>query len=92
MTDGAILVTISTDKEYIPAFQRASAVITETGGITSHAAVVGLSLGIPVIVGVDNVFELLTDGLEVPSIQKLASFIQVNPRLCNFIKINIVYI
>jgi pyruvate kinase len=65
MTDGAVLVTVSTDKEYIPAFQRASAVITETGGITSHAAVVGLSLGIPVIVGVDNVFELLTDGLEV---------------------------
>jgi pyruvate kinase len=65
MTDGAILVTISTDKEYMPAFQRASAVITETGGITSHAAVVGLSLGISVIVGVDNVFEHLTDGLEV---------------------------
>jgi pyruvate kinase len=65
MTDGAVLVTISTDKEYMPAFQRASAVITETGGITSHAAVVGLSLGIPVIVGVENVFDLLKDGLEV---------------------------
>jgi pyruvate kinase len=65
MIDGAILVTVSTDKDYIPAFQRAAAVITETGGITSHAAVVGLSLGIPVIVGVDNVFDLLKDGLEV---------------------------
>jgi pyruvate kinase len=65
MTDGAILVTVSTDKDYIPAFERAAAVITVTGGITSHAAIVGINLGIPVIVGVDNAFELLHDGMEV---------------------------
>ena len=40
MVDGAVLVTVSTDKEYMPAVQRASALITEVGGITSHAAVV----------------------------------------------------
>jgi pyruvate kinase len=62
---GAILVTVSTDKEYIPAFEQAAAVITESGGITSHAAVVGLSLGIPVIVGVRDATELLRDGMEV---------------------------
>jgi pyruvate kinase len=65
MTDGAILVTISTDKEYMPAVQRAGALITEVGGITSHAAVVALSLGIPVIVGVDRVLDLIEDGMEV---------------------------
>lgn len=65
MTDGAILVTISTDKDYMPAFQRAAAVITESGGITSHAAIVGLSLGIPVIVGVENVLDLIHDGIAV---------------------------
>jgi pyruvate kinase len=65
MTDGAILVTVSTDKEYMPAFERAAAVITETGGITSHAAVVAVSLGIPVIVGVENAVNLLQDGLEI---------------------------
>ena len=54
MVDGAVLVTVTTDKEYMPAVQRASALITEVGGITSHAAVVALSLGIPVIVGVEN--------------------------------------
>lgn len=65
MVEGSILVTVATDKDYIPAFQKASAVITETGGITSHAAVVGLSLGIPVIVGVDEATTLLKDGMEV---------------------------
>ncbi|MFC5468888.1 pyruvate kinase [Cohnella suwonensis] len=65
MVPGAILVAPSTDKEYMPAFEKAAAVITECGGITCHAAVVGLNLGIPVIVGVDNVVSLLQDGMEV---------------------------
>jgi pyruvate kinase len=65
MTPGAILVTIATDRDYMPAFEKAAAVITEMGGITSHPAVVGLSLGIPVIVGVDGVTDLLTDGMDV---------------------------
>ncbi|SEB89082.1 pyruvate kinase [Paenibacillus sp. GP183] len=65
MTDGAILVTVSTDKEYMPAVQRAGALITEVGGITSHAAVVALSLGIPVIVGVNHALDLIEDGMEV---------------------------
>lgn len=65
VTDQCILVTSSTNKEYMPAFERAAAVITEAGGITSHAAVVGLSLGIPVIVGVDNALSVMHDGMEV---------------------------
>ncbi|MEI7024778.1 pyruvate kinase [Paenibacillus sp. y28] len=65
VTEGSILVTTSTDKEYMPAFEKAAAVITSSGGITSHAAVVGLSLGIPVIVGVDNALEILQDGMAV---------------------------
>jgi len=65
MTSGAILVAPSTDKEYMPAIQKAAAVITECGGITCHAAVVGLNLGIPVIVGVDNARKLLEDDMEV---------------------------
>jgi pyruvate kinase len=40
-------------------------VITETGGITCHAAIVGLNLGIPVIVGVNEATKLLYDGMEV---------------------------
>ena len=65
VTEGSILVTASTDKEYIPAFQKAAAVITTNGGITSHAAVVGINLSKPVILGIENAFELLHDGMEV---------------------------
>ncbi|MCU6712440.1 pyruvate kinase [Paenibacillus sp. J5C_2022] len=62
---GDILVTISTDKDYMPAFQKAGAVITEQGGITSHAAVCGLNLSIPVILGVAGATDMLKDGMEV---------------------------
>ncbi|WLD92350.1 pyruvate kinase [Alkalihalobacillus sp. AL-G] len=60
--EGDILVTLGTDRDMIPALKNASAIITEEGGLTSHAAVVGLSLGIPVIVGVDNATKLFKDG------------------------------
>lgn len=63
--DGDILVTYSTEREMMPAIEKASGLITEEGGLTSHAAVVGLSLGIPVIVGVADVFNLLEDGQDV---------------------------
>ncbi|MGO4107982.1 pyruvate kinase [Paenibacillus sp. YAF4_2] len=65
VTAGSILVTVSTDKEYMPAFEKAAAVITEQGGITSHAAVCGINLGIPVILGISNATEQLMDGTEV---------------------------
>jgi pyruvate kinase len=62
MEDGAVLVTIGTDSDMIQAFERASAVITEEGGLTSHAAIVGLNLNIPVIVGVPRATEILKEG------------------------------
>lgn len=65
MVEGAILVTHSTDRDMIEAFEKAAAVITEEGGLTSHAAVVGLTLGIPVVVGVENALNLFKDGEEV---------------------------
>ncbi|PSA92713.1 pyruvate kinase [Bacillus atrophaeus] len=65
MTDGAVLVTTSTDRDMITALEKASALITEEGGLTSHAAVVGLSLGIPVIVGLENATSILADGQDI---------------------------
>ncbi|MED3785056.1 pyruvate kinase [Geobacillus stearothermophilus] len=65
MVDGGILVTVSTDADMMPAIEKAAAIITEEGGLTSHAAVVGLSLGIPVIVGVENATTLFKDGQEI---------------------------
>ena len=51
MKDGSILVVKTTDKEYMPAINKAVAVIVEEGGLTSHAAVVAIAKDIPVIVG-----------------------------------------
>jgi pyruvate kinase len=65
MTKGAILVAQGTDRDMIGALEQASALITEEGGLTSHAAVVGLSLGIPVIVGVKGATTLLKDGQDI---------------------------
>lgn len=60
-TSGCILVTIGTDKDYIPVLEQAAGLVTEEGGLTSHAAVVALSLGLPVIVGVAGATSLLAD-------------------------------
>ena len=52
--EGSILVTLGSDKEMVPAIEKCVALIAEEGGLTSHAAVVGLNVGIPVIVGVQD--------------------------------------
>ncbi|WP_077214221.1 pyruvate kinase [Bacillus dakarensis] len=63
--EGSVLVTIGSDADMVPAIEKCSALITEEGGLTSHAAVVGLSLGIPVIVGAEKATSLMKDGQEV---------------------------
>lgn len=60
--EGDILVTKATDSEYIPAMKKAAAVITEAGGLTSHAAIVCLEFGIPVVVNVEQAAMVLPDG------------------------------
>ncbi|AUJ32202.1 MAG: pyruvate kinase [Liquorilactobacillus nagelii] len=60
--EGAVLVTKTTDKDYLPAIEKASALVVENGGLTSHAAVVGISMGIPVVVGAEKATELISDG------------------------------
>lgn len=62
---GQILVTSATDRSLVPFMEEAAAIITEEGGLTSHAAVVGLNLGIPVVVGVEGACELFSDGMVV---------------------------
>ncbi len=62
---GDILVAPATTREYIPLFEKAGAVLVEEGGLTSHAAIVGLNLGIPVVVGVEGVMQKLTEGMLV---------------------------
>ncbi|MEK9199099.1 pyruvate kinase [Ureibacillus sp. 179-F W5.1 NHS] len=64
-TEGKILVTVGTDREMMPNIEKCAGIITEEGGLTSHAAVVGLSLGIPVIVGVKEATTIIKHGQEI---------------------------
>ena len=59
---GDILVVNSVDEEIAPYAAKAAAIIAEEGGLTSHAAIVGVSFGMPVLVGVDGAVERLQDG------------------------------
>lgn len=62
MRPGDILVTRATDRDFTPVIEKAAALVVEEGGLTSHAAIVGLTLGIPTVVGVDDAVRQLTDG------------------------------
>lgn len=59
--EGGILVVPTTDKEYLPAIEKSAAIVVEEGGLTSHAAVVGIAMSIPVIVGAANATSLIKD-------------------------------
>jgi len=63
--DGAILVTRITDPDWVPIMKRATAIITDHGGRTSHAAIVSRELGLPAIVGTSNATHVLHDMQEV---------------------------
>src|SRR3989344_3287200 len=62
---GEVLVTEITDPDWEPIMKIASAIVTDKGGRTSHAAIVSRELGIPCIVGSGNATSLLKDGMEV---------------------------
>lgn len=59
---GEILVTSRTDANYVEVIRKAAGIITEEESLTSHAAVLGLRLGIPVIVGVKNATDIIREG------------------------------
>ena len=63
--DGAILVTRTTDPDWVPIMRRAAAIVTDHGGRTSHAAIVSRELGLPAIVGTGNATQLLHGEQEV---------------------------
>lgn len=59
---GNILVAVTTHPDYVPAMRRAVAIITDEGGVTSHAAIVSREFGIPCIVGTKSATKTLKDG------------------------------
>jgi pyruvate,water dikinase len=60
--DDEIIVTGMTSPEMVPAMKRAAAIVTDEGGITSHAAIVSRELGVPAVVGTGDATRALTDG------------------------------
>lgn len=61
-TEGNVLVVPYTNNELLPVMKKAKAIIVEEGGYGSHAAIVGLTLEIPVIAGADNAIQILKSG------------------------------
>ncbi len=59
---GEVLVTARTDPDWEPIMKQASAIVTDQGGRTCHAAIIARELGIPAIVGCDNATQMLTTG------------------------------
>jgi pyruvate, water dikinase len=62
---GDVLVTDMTDPNWEPVMKRASAIVTNRGGRTCHAAIIARELGVPAVVGCEHATEVLKDGDEV---------------------------
>ncbi len=62
---GDILVIAGIDEETAPIAAKAGAIVTEEGGLTSHAAIIAVSYGLPTVVGVDGATAKLADGATV---------------------------
>jgi pyruvate, water dikinase len=62
LSGGEIVVTTITSPDWDPVLKKASAIITDKGGRTSHAAIVARELGVPAIVGCGNATEKIKDG------------------------------
>jgi len=63
--DGSVLVTSTTDPDWVPIMKRAAAIVTDHGGRTSHAAIVSRELGLPAIVGCGDATHVLHGGQDI---------------------------
>lgn len=77
---GDVLVSVMTSPDFVPAMKKASAIITDKGGQTSHAAIVSRELGIPCVVGTKNATTTLRDG-SVVSVDGAKGFIYLGAKM-----------
>lgn len=63
--DGDVLVTACTRPEFAPLMKRAAAIVTDEGGITSHAAIVSRELGVPCVIGTQKATSIFKNGMMV---------------------------
>lgn len=62
MEKGDVLISIATNPDLVPAIKKASAIVTDVGGITCHAAIVSRELGIPCVIGTKIATKAIKDG------------------------------
>ncbi|WP_224269937.1 phosphoenolpyruvate synthase [Haloprofundus salinisoli] len=62
VSDGDIIVTEMTMPDMVPAMKRAAGIVTDEGGMTSHAAIISRELGVPAVVGTGSATRELSDG------------------------------
>lgn len=62
MQKGDVLITTMTTPDFVPAMQKASAIVTDHGGMTAHASIVSREMGIPCVVGTKEATRMLKDG------------------------------
>jgi pyruvate,water dikinase len=62
VAEGDVLIAEMTSPDYVPAMEKSVAIVTDKGGVTSHASIVGRELGKPVIVGTQTATKVLKDG------------------------------
>ncbi len=60
---GDVLVTKMTDPDWVPIMKKAAAIVTDEGGMTSHAAIVSRELGVPAVVGTGNATKVIKTGM-----------------------------
>ena len=72
--EGDVLVTEKTSPDFVPAMKKSAAIVTETGGQTSHAAIVSRELGIPCVVGTGTATHVLKAG-QVVSVDGAKGFV-----------------
>ncbi len=77
---GDILIAVMTRPDYVPAMKKAGAIVTDEGGITSHAAIVARELGLPCIIGTKIATKMFKDDnmLEVDAKHNLARKLKIN--------------
>jgi len=63
--NGDILICSAADPDLLPLIRRSSAVVTQQGGVTSHASVVCREIGVPTVIGVDDLLSFIHNGDEV---------------------------
>src|SRR4030043_1937207 len=63
--EGDVLVSVMTSPDFVPAMKKACAIVTDKGGLTSHAAIVSRELGVPCVVGTNDATKKLKESLIV---------------------------